>query len=102
MIRLDILEQLVLVNDLDAMFVGLLVGILAHASEMRVHYGWSCRVTGSTRTALAVDLQSIGGHVCTSAAGARCCTCAERIVELLGVQVAVDVTGLGTVSSDST
>jgi hypothetical protein len=63
------LKHLVLVDDLDAMLVGLLRGILAHAGEVRVHDGRGGRMSKVAGAVLPVDLQRIGSHVCPSAAG---------------------------------
>lgn len=57
-----VLEHFVLVNNLDAMFVGFLWGILADACEVRVHDGWCGRMANVAGTALSVDLQSVRGH----------------------------------------
>jgi hypothetical protein len=60
----DILEDFVLVHHLDAMLVGLLGGILAHAGKVRVHHHRGCgRVSHGARAALAVDGQVVRRHI---------------------------------------
>ncbi len=57
----DELEELVLVNDLDAMLVLLPRGVLADRGEMRVHHqGGRGGVLDVVRSAIAVDLKR--GH----------------------------------------
>lgn len=54
----NLLEQLVLVNDLDAMFVSLFGGILADGGEVGVHHqGWRRRMLDVAGPAIAVDLE---------------------------------------------
>jgi hypothetical protein len=65
----DLLEDLVRVDDLDAVLVGLLGGILAHAGEVRVHHGRGRRgVSNGAGAALPVDGQVVRGHICRNAA----------------------------------
>ena len=56
------LEDLVLVNNLDAMFVRLLAGIVANVREMSVHH--AARGGGVSNIARSgpVDLEIIRGH----------------------------------------
>ncbi len=77
----DILEHFVLVNDLDAMFVGTFVDVLADAGEMGVHHERGrCVVFDVARAALAVDLEGIfvgHGHLGYSPAE-RCTWCGKN------------------------
>jgi hypothetical protein len=67
--RHNLLEDLVRVDDLDAMLVGLLGGILAHAGEVRVHHGRGRGgVTNGAGAGLPVDGQVLRGHICRNAA----------------------------------
>jgi hypothetical protein len=64
-----ILEDLVLVDNLDAMLVGLLGDILADAGKVRVHHHRGRRgVSNVAGTALPVDGQVVRGHICRNAA----------------------------------
>jgi hypothetical protein len=59
----DILEHLVLVDDLDAMFVGTFVGVLAYTGKVGVHDERGRRVVFDVAgTALTVDFEGIVGH----------------------------------------
>lgn len=62
MLREYTLEDLVLINNLDAMFVRLLAGVLANIREMSVHH--AARSGGMANIARTgpVDLQGIRGH----------------------------------------
>lgn len=51
-----VLEQLVLINDLDAMFIRFLGDIVPGTREMRIHDGGSGRMSGGAGTTLPVDL----------------------------------------------
>jgi hypothetical protein len=67
--RGDLLEDLVRVDDLDAVLVGLLGGILAHAGEVRVHHGRGRGgVSNGAGAGLPVDSQVLRGHICRNAA----------------------------------
>ena len=58
----DILEHLVLVNDLDAMFVRLLAGVLANVGEMGVHHHARCGGVSNIARSGPVDLEEIRGY----------------------------------------
>lgn len=63
----DALEDLVLINDLDAMLVGLTRGVFADAREMRVHHkGW-CRGVLDVAGTEPIDLELSVCHGCASA-----------------------------------
>lgn len=83
----DILEHLVLVNDLDAMFVGTFVGILAHTGKVGVHHERRrCVVFDVARTALAVGLEGFVGHDFCVYSPAESCTWCGKNMALLGVK----------------
>ena len=66
------LEQLVLVDDLDAMLVLLARGILADRGEVGVHHQGGRRgVFDVAGTSIAVDREVVG-HGCGSGPGTRC------------------------------
>ena len=56
------LEDLVLVNDLDAMLVRLLTGVFANVGEMRVHHHARCGGVSNIARSGPVDLEEIRGH----------------------------------------
>jgi hypothetical protein len=72
---LHLLEHLVLVDNLDAMLVRLLGGILVDACKVRVHHAArSGRVSDGAGTGLPVDREVIGGHICMRASRDASCT----------------------------
>ena len=77
----NILEDLVLVDNLDAMLVGLPRGILADAWEMRIHHERGGRgVLDIAGTVLAVDLEEFVGHgrLCRPAWAWSCTWCGKN------------------------
>lgn len=71
----DILEHLVLVDDLDAMFVGTFVDIVADAGKVGVHHERGGRVVFDVAgTALAIHFEGIVGHDCLVYSPAESCT----------------------------
>jgi hypothetical protein len=61
---LYILEDLVLVNHLDAVLVCLFGGILANTCKVRVHHAaGSGRVSDGAGTVLPIDRKVFGGHI---------------------------------------
>lgn len=60
--RSCILEDLVLVDNLDAMFIRLLAGVLANIREMSVHHHARGGGVSNIARSAPVDLEIIRGH----------------------------------------
>ena len=61
-VRVYTLEDLVLINNLDAMFVRLLAGVLANIREMSVHHHARGGGVSNVARSAPVDLEIIRGH----------------------------------------
>lgn len=87
-----LLEDLVFVDDLDAMLVRLLGSILTDTCEVRVHHERRRgRMSNIARAALAIDFEEFVGH-CFGAQACGGCTWCRKNNGVLGVG-RVDVTG---------